>query len=138
MACDRLECVSPPPVRLRPDNPTYAGAWRERYGYSHGDGMSETHVRELLEGRRRVMRGRGEGYPAWVMDRLNHETTFASRVSPGRGLEAPPFHRASCGDPPTLPLSTASLSTNPVRRRFSALRDGRRGVFAARPRRLKQ
>ena len=64
IACGKLEFVSPPPMRLRPDNPLYTGAWRELYGYRHGESMSEPHVRELLEAKRRVMREQGDDYPA--------------------------------------------------------------------------
>ncbi len=118
IACGKLEFISPPPMRLRPDNPIYAGAWRELYGYKHGESMSEPHVRELLEAKRRVMREQGEGYPAWVLDRLNIETMFVNRVAPGRGLSAPHFRWVSYGDPLMLPLSTKSLRSNSDRRFF--------------------
>ena len=118
IACGKLEFVAPPPVRLRPDNPIYAGAWRELYGYRHGESMGAEHVRELLEAKRRVMRERGDDYPAWVLDRLNIETMLANRVAPGRGLAAPRFRWVSYGDPLMLPLSTRSLRVNPDRRFF--------------------
>jgi predicted TIM-barrel fold metal-dependent hydrolase len=118
IACGGLEFVSPPPVRLRPDNPIYTGAWRDLYGYRHGESMSEAHVRELLEAKRRVMRERGEGYPAWVLDRLNIEVMFANRVAPGRGLSAPRFRWVAYGDPLIWPLDTAALRVNSDRRFF--------------------
>ncbi len=37
VACGKLEFVSPPPLRLRINNPIYTGAWRALYGYKHGD-----------------------------------------------------------------------------------------------------
>ena len=116
--CDGLEFVSPPPMRLRPDNPIYAGAWRELYGYGQGDGTGGRDLRGLLEAKRRVMRERGDGYPAWVLDRLNIEVMLANRVAPGRGLTAPRFRWVSYGDPLMLPLGTASLRTNTDRRFF--------------------
>jgi len=118
IACGGLEFVSLPPMRLRIDNPIYTGAWRELYGYKHGDSMSEPHVRELLEAKRRVMREQGENYPAWVLDKLNIETMFANRVAPGRGLRTPRFRWVSYGDPLMLPLSTASLRANSDKRFF--------------------
>ncbi|MET0647327.1 MAG: amidohydrolase family protein [Pyrinomonadaceae bacterium] len=118
IACGGLEFVSPPPLRLRPDNPIYTGAWRELYGYKHGESMDEAHVRELLEAKRRVMRERGEGYPAWVLDRLNIEVMFANRVAPGRGLAAPRFRWVAYGDPLMLPLDTAALRVNKDRQFF--------------------
>jgi uncharacterized protein len=116
--CGGLEFVSPPPVRLRPDNPVYTGAWRDLYGYKHGESMSEAHVRELLEAKRRVTRERGEGYPAWVLDRLNIDVMLANRVAPGRGLAAPRFRWVSYGDPLTLPFDTAALRVNKDREFF--------------------
>ena len=116
--CGKLEFVSPPPLRLRPDNPIYTGAWRELYGYRHGESMAERDVRELLEAKRRVMRERGEGYPAWVLDRLNIDVMLANRTGPGRGLNAPRFRWVAYGDPLMLPLSTAHLRVNPDRRVF--------------------
>ena len=118
LPCGKLEFVSPPPVRLRPDNPVYTGAWRELYGYAHGESMAEGHVRDLLEAKRRAMRERGEGYPAWVLDRLNIDVMFANRVAPGRGLAAPRFRWVAYGDPLMLPLDTAKLRVNPDRRVF--------------------
>ena len=118
IACGGLEFVSPPPMRLRLDNVIYTGAWRELYGYKHGESMRENHVRELLETKRRVMREQGDRYPAWVLDQLNIETMLANRVSPGRGLTAPRFRWVSYGDPLMLPLSTTLLRVNPDKRFF--------------------
>lgn len=118
IACGGLEFVAPPPVRLRPDNPIYTGAWRELYGYKHGERMDEAHVRELLEAKRRVRRERGEAYPAWVLDRLNIEVMFANRIAPGRGLSAPRFRWVAYGDPLMLPLDTTALRVNSDRQLF--------------------
>ncbi|MBA3766258.1 MAG: amidohydrolase family protein [Acidobacteria bacterium] len=119
IACGKLEFVSPPPIRLRPDNPIYTGAWREFYGYSHDESMNEVHVRELLEAKRRVMRQQGDNYPAWVLDKLNIETMLTNRVAKGRGLVAPRFRWVAYGDPLMLPLSTKTLrEQNPDRRFF--------------------
>jgi predicted TIM-barrel fold metal-dependent hydrolase len=112
IACGKLEFVSPPPMRLRLDNPIYTGAWRELYGYKYGESMAEADVRELLEAKRRVMREQGDNYPSWVLDRLNIETMFANRIAPGRGLTAPRFRWVSYGDQLMLPLSTVSLRVN--------------------------
>lgn len=118
IACGGLEFISPPPLRLRIDNPIYTGAWRELYGYKHGESMGEPHLRELLEAKRRVMREQGENYPAWVLDQLNIEAMLANRVAPGRGLTAPRFRWVSYGDPLMLPLETTSLRVNSDQRFF--------------------
>jgi predicted TIM-barrel fold metal-dependent hydrolase len=78
------------PVRLRANNPEYLEAWRNLYGYKYND-FSETHVRELLETKRRIKREKGAAYPVWVLDRLGIETMIANRTVMGRGLDAPRF-----------------------------------------------
>jgi predicted TIM-barrel fold metal-dependent hydrolase len=104
---DTLE-PAPLPVRLRPDNPEYAGAWREFWGYRHDD-MSEAHAREVTEARRRATRERGDAYPAWVLDKLNIEVMFANRVAMGRGLTPERFRWVSFVDALILPLSSAAV-----------------------------
>jgi predicted TIM-barrel fold metal-dependent hydrolase len=96
------------PARLRPDNPEYAGAWRELWGYRHDD-MSEAHAREVTEARRRVASERGDSYPAWVLDKLNIEVMFANRVAMGRGLSPERFRWVSFVDALILPLSSAAV-----------------------------
>jgi uncharacterized protein len=108
ISCGGLEFVSPPPMRLRPDNPIYIGAWRELFGYRYDD-MSETHVRELLSVKRKMMREKSDAYPAWILDKLNIEVMLANRISMGRGLKAPRFRWVSYGDPLLLPFSTQKM-----------------------------
>jgi hypothetical protein len=104
LAPDVLE-PAPLPVRLRPDNPEFVGAWREFWGY-HYDDMSEAHAREVEDGRRRAMRERGDAYPAWVLDKLNIEVMFANRVAMGRGLTPERFRWVAFDDALMLPLSS--------------------------------
>src|SRR5437588_9737390 len=80
----------PLPVRLIPTNPEFIRAWHDLYGYSHSD-MSEAHVRELLNAKQAVLKQRGDGTPAWILDQVNIETMFANRVAMGRGLNPPRF-----------------------------------------------
>jgi predicted TIM-barrel fold metal-dependent hydrolase len=108
----------PLPVRLKLDNPEFIGAWRTIYGYTHND-MSEAHVRELLETKQRIMRERGDGYPAWILDQLNIETMFANRVAMGRGLNAPRFRWVAFDDALMFPLNNeAAKRSNPDYRGF--------------------
>jgi predicted TIM-barrel fold metal-dependent hydrolase len=109
---DTLE-PSPLPVRLRPDNPEFVGAWRDFWGYRHDD-MGAEHLREVVEARRRAARERGDSYPAWVLDRLNIEVMFANRVAMGRGLTPERFRWVAFDDALMLPLSSAGVRlTNP-------------------------
>lgn len=99
-----LEMAGPPPVRMRPDNPEYLGAWRSLFGYNWSD-MSEAHVRDYSKEKQRVMAQRGESYPAWVLDQLGIETMFANRVSLGRGQAAPRFRWVAFDDALMFPLN---------------------------------
>src|SRR5438045_677978 len=76
---------APLPVRLRPDNPEFVGAWRSLWGY-HYDDMTDAHLRELDETKRRATREHGDNHPAWVLDQLNIGVMFSNRVAMGRGL----------------------------------------------------
>jgi len=91
-------------VRLRPDNLEYTAAWRSLFGYTHRD-MSEAHVKELSAAKARLRKQHGDGYPAWVLDRLGIETSLANRVAMGRGLSAPRFRWVSYVDALVFPLS---------------------------------
>jgi hypothetical protein len=105
IACGGLEFVSPPPMRLRVDNPIYTGAWRDLFGF-RADRINEETSREYLLVKNKIRREKGENYPAWILDRLNIETMLANRVAMGRGLNAPRFRWVAYGDPLLLPFST--------------------------------
>lgn len=125
IACGKLEFVSPPPMRLRFDNPIYVAAWRALYGYvpkdsasTIGGAQSEQTVREFLTIKRRVMREQADNYPAWLLDQLNIQTMLANRTAPGRGLSEPRFRWVGYGDPLMLPLSTKDLREADSDKRF--------------------
>jgi predicted TIM-barrel fold metal-dependent hydrolase len=114
---DSIEPFSLPP-RLQLDNAEFIGAWRDLYGYTHKD-MSEAHVNDLLAAKQRVMRERGDGYPAWILDQLNIEVMFANRVAMGRGLAASRFRWVTFVDALLFPLSNeAAKRANPDYRGF--------------------
>src|SRR5437763_1795091 len=94
----------PLPVRLSPTNPEFIRAWHDLYRYSHND-MTEAHVRELMNAKQAVLKQRGDGTPAWILDQLNIETMFANRVAMGRGLTAPRFRWVAFDDALIFPLS---------------------------------
>lgn len=108
----------PLPVRLNPENAEFIGAWASLYGYAHKD-MDNAHLQELLAAKQRVLRERGEGNPAWLLDQLNIETMFANRVAMGRGLNVPRFRWVSFVDALIFPLSNeAAKRSNPDYRGF--------------------
>ena len=102
----------PLPVRLSPTNPEFMRAWRDLYHYSHND-MSEAHMRELMNAKQAIIKQRGEGTPAWILDQLNIETMFANRVAMGRGLTPPRFRWVAFDDALIFPLS------NEAQKRFN-------------------
>ena len=109
---------APYPVRLRPDNPEYIAAWKVLYGYKYDD-MSEAHLKELVEAKKRAMKEKGDGYPAWVLDQIGIETMFANRIAMGRGLQAPRYRWVSYVDALMLPLSSeGARKINPDYRAF--------------------
>lgn len=101
-----LEALDPfqLPQRLQLTNPEFITAWRELYGYKYAD-MTEVHIKELLSAKQQIIGERGDGYPAWILDRLNIETMFANRVAMGRGLTAPRFRWVTFVDALLFPLS---------------------------------
>jgi hypothetical protein len=78
------------PPRLSPTNPEFIGAWRALFSYGYDD-MNEPHLKELVATKQRVMRERGEQYPAWVLDQTGIDTMFANRVAMGRGFKNTPI-----------------------------------------------
>lgn len=101
-----LEAIEafPLPLRLSPANREFIRAWHDLFGYAYDD-MNEAHVAELLKAKQRVMRERGDNFPAWVLDQLNIETMFANRVAMGRGLTAPRFRWVAFDDALIFPLN---------------------------------
>ena len=124
---DALPCPPEPdaaaPARALPTNPEYVAAWRALYGYDHSD-ASPAHVRELVERKRRVMREQGDNYPAWVLDKLGIDVTFANRVAMGRGLTNAHFRWVPYDDALLFPLDNSALKrVNPNRAFFFARED---------------
>lgn len=80
----------PPPLRLRGNNPQSIPAWRAFFQYPYRDFLP-AHIAELIKSKQKVMHDQGDGYPAWVLDRIGIETMLANRIAMGRGLTAPRF-----------------------------------------------
>lgn len=112
-----LDAIPPTalPVRLRPTNPEYLGAWRALYGY-RGNGMTESNLQELLKIKAGIKHEKGPAYPAWVLDQLGIETMLANRMVMGRGLDAPRFRWVWQANPFLFPLNNdAGKKSNPQR-----------------------
>lgn len=105
IGCGGLEYNSPPPMRLRVDNPIYTGAWFDLFGF-RADSINEESSREYLSVKTKLRREKGEEYPAWILDKLNIELMLANRVAMGRGLNSSRFRWVAYGDPLLLPFGT--------------------------------
>jgi uncharacterized protein len=106
------------PFRTRPENPDLIAAWRKLYGYAFTD-RSPDHVRALATRKQQIMREKGDGYSAWVLDKLGIETMFANRVAMGRGLSSPRFLWVPFADALMYPLSNSNLAAkNPDYKAF--------------------
>jgi uncharacterized protein len=112
---DNLEASSDP-VRLRPDSPDTAKAWRELFGQSTLDGMKT---------RKAAVKSReGANYPAWVLDRLGIDVMLANRVAMGQGIVPPRFRWVSYVDALMFPLDNSRLGAeNGDRKAFFELED---------------
>ncbi|MEP7000456.1 MAG: amidohydrolase family protein [bacterium] len=101
-----------PPMRLRPESPTWLAAYKALYGYKYND-LAEPHLTELRAEMKRVATAQGTRFPEWVLDRIGTEVMVANRIAMGPGLAPPRFRWASYADALMLPLSTAAEQTTP-------------------------
>ncbi len=77
-----------------------------------------------------VMDAKGDGYPAWVLDRMNVDVMLANRVEMGKGIEPPRFRWVPYADALLFPLDNAALaSENSDKRAFFALEDQLRARY---------
>jgi hypothetical protein len=94
------------PVRLRPENPEWIGAWRGLFGYGFND-MASEHLAQLAAKRKQVRLAKGDAFPTWVLDQIGTETMLANRQAMGRGLSAPRFLWVSFVDALAFPLDNS-------------------------------
>lgn len=115
---EMMESYEAPPLRLRPDNPEYTGAWRQFFGQRHDD-MSPEHVKAAMDAKRRVIEDKGDGYPSWVLDQMGIDIMFANRVQMGRGLPLTRFRWVPYADALMYPFDNEGLGKHdPDRKAF--------------------
>jgi uncharacterized protein len=118
---DALPCgplqPTEPNTMTRPENPIYLEAWKALWGYAYND-HSPAHMRELLATKQRIRREKGDGYPAWVLDRLGIQVELANRVAMGRGLDAEHFRWVPFDDALLFPLNNDELAQETPDRKF--------------------
>jgi predicted TIM-barrel fold metal-dependent hydrolase len=97
----------PSPVRGRPYNPENIAIWRDLYGYPYND-ATPAHLQELETLRARVIRAKGDGYPAWILDQMGIETMLSNRIALGAGLRPPRFRWIGFVDALMYPLDNSA------------------------------
>jgi len=119
---DNME-PSSDPVYLRPGAPGILDSWHALFGYQYGD-LQPAHARELPPLKRRAMEREGDGYPAWVLDRMGTEVMLANRVQMGRGIQPPRFRWVPYADALLFPLDNTQLAArNSDRKAFFGYED---------------
>jgi len=119
---DNMEPQSDP-VYMRPGAPGVIDAWRALWAYPYQDRTPE-HQRELAAGRERVVREKGDRYPAWVLDQMGVEVMLANRVTMGPGVAPPRFRWVPYADALLFPLNNSELAgENSDRKAFFADED---------------
>ncbi|RKG93340.1 amidohydrolase family protein [Corallococcus terminator] len=105
----------PLPVTLHPESPGWLAAYRALYGFPYEE-LSDAHWPGLRATMRAIAEQQGEGFPAWVLDRVGTEVMLTNRVAMGPGLAPPRFRWVSFVDALMLPLSTrAEAAVTPDR-----------------------
>jgi uncharacterized protein len=67
------------------DNPLYLEADKYLYAYPYND-YSPEHKKRLDELKAAARKQHGDGYPAWVLDKVHTQILFANRIAMGQGL----------------------------------------------------
>jgi Predicted metal-dependent hydrolase of the TIM-barrel fold len=108
---DNME-PSSDPVYVRPGDPGVLEAWRVLFGGAPRDARAQ---------KQRTMQEKGDGYPAWVLDRMGIEVMLANRVEMGRGIAPPRFLWVPFADALLFPLNNAGVAAkNSDRKAFIA------------------
>jgi hypothetical protein len=89
---------------LRVDNPRWLRAWRALYGYDSPE-MTGPRVGGLFETKLRLLRVRGERWPAEVLDRAGVAVALVNADELGPGLAAPRFRWVPFADPLLRPFA---------------------------------
>lgn len=93
------------PWRLRLENPEWRAAQSALFGIPNRG--TDSAFRVSLHARRaQELAARGDGYPAWALDRAGIDVMFANRIDVGPGLTPPRFRWVAFDDALMLPLDT--------------------------------
>jgi hypothetical protein len=96
------------PVAARPDNPMFAAAWLDLFGYKLSGSMT-ANLPDLVRLKAAAKRQQGDLYPAWILNQTNTEIMLANRVAMGRGLSSDRFKWVPCVDMFLFPLNNTAI-----------------------------
>ena len=118
---DHMEPESDP-LPLRDDSPGLPVAWRALF--------NAVDLKQKQSARDRLLAGKGDAYPAWVLDQMGVEVMLANRVAMGPSIQPPRFRWVPYADALIFPLDNSALAaTNPDRKAFFALEDNLRARY---------
>src|SRR5262249_22144478 len=103
-------------VPFRETNPDWIEAWRGLYGYKYKDRTPE-HVVEVLTVKERLIREKGNGYPAWVLDQTRIDVALVNAPLLGSGQGLPRFRWVPFADGFLFPFDSKDPTGNIQRRR---------------------
>ena len=92
------------PWRLRLENPEWRAAQAALFGIPPNRGSDSSFRASLHVRRAQELAARGDGYPAWALDRAGVDVMFANRIATGPGLTPPRFRWVAFDDALMLPL----------------------------------
>ena len=100
----------PVPWRLRPENPEWRAAESALFAIPNRGTDSAFHA-ALHARRAQELKNRGNGYPAWALDRAGIDVMLANRIAVGPGLTPPRFRWVAFDDALMFPLDTRAEAT---------------------------
>ncbi len=110
------------PLRMRLDNPEYLDAWAALWGYTEPD-WSLSRLRELMARKEALIEGKGVGYNAWILDKLNIETMIAIAPGPSASEAAPHFRWCAFSDWFLWPFPMSEVNPSGMARMYRATND---------------
>ena len=121
------------PANVRPHSHMIVASWRALWGIPELEWPEEA-GNKAAENKRRIIKEKGDSYPAWVLDQAGVEIALSNRITMQRGLTSPRFRWVPYVDHYMFPLSTAKIqAANPLYAGFYAgLEQRAKGLYSGR------
>ena len=75
------------PANVRPHSHMIVASWRALWGIPDLE-YSEEAMNKAMENKRRIVKEKGDSYPAWVLDQAGVEIALSNRITMQRGLRS--------------------------------------------------